>query len=72
MAAPADPGARLEALESRIMQQDQVIEDLHVALTAQWRVIDRLTRQLASLDERVQEFGKEPGAPPSDAPPPHY
>ena len=64
--------ARLDALESRAMQQDRVIEDLNTALTAQWRIIDRLTRQVANLDERVQEFGKGPGAAAPDAPPPHY
>ncbi len=69
---PAEALARLDALESRAMQQDQVIEDLNAALTAQWRVVDRLTRQLASLEERVGEFGKGPGALPPDAPPPHY
>ncbi len=63
--------ARLDALEIRAMHQDQLIEDLNAALTAQWRVIDDLHRQVARLDERVQDFGKGSGETP-ERPPPHY
>lgn len=63
--------ARLDALEAHAMQQDRIIEDLNTALTAQWRVIDSLTRQVAGLDERLQELGKPPGGAPVE-PPPHY
>ena len=70
---PVDPpSARIDALEMRAMRQDQVVEDLNAALTAQWRVIDNLTRLVASLDERVQEFGKPSGTGFPEAPPPHY
>lgn len=65
---------RLDALEMRIVHQDEVIEDLNRIVTAQWKEIDRLTREVVTLTERVNlaeqssgglERGEEP-------PPPHY
>ena len=46
---------RIDALESRLMFQDDTIETLNQTITEQWRKIDALTRQLASLSERLQE-----------------
>jgi SlyX protein len=39
---------RIDALEARLMFQDETIETLNKAITAQWQQIDALTRQLAS------------------------
>ena len=62
---------RIDALESRLMFQDETIETLNKTITEQWLKIDALTRQVANLSERLQEA--ETAAPgPSDAPPPHY
>jgi SlyX protein len=63
---------RIERLEIRLTEQEAVIEDLNAALTAQWTVIDRLTRQLGRLQEQVEEsaFRAASGAP--EPPPPHY
>jgi SlyX protein len=66
--------ARLDALEMRIVHQDEVIEDLNKIVTAQWREIDRLTREVVTLTERVNlaeqsAAGLDPGEEP---PPPHY
>ncbi len=63
---------RIARLESRLTEQEAVIEDLNAALTAQWKVIDRLTRQLGRLQEQVEEsaFRAASGAP--EPPPPHY
>jgi SlyX protein len=49
-----------------------MIEDLNAAITAQWGVIDRLSRQVARLQEQVEEsaFRAAGGAP--EPPPPHY
>ena len=65
----SDLAARIATLEMRTMHQDRVIEDLNAAITAQWRIIDGLTRQVANLDDRMREG---PVAAPSDVPPPHY
>lgn len=65
--------SRLEALETRIAYQDQIIEDLNEAITAQWREIDRLTREMVRLTERVERAEQMPaGAPEDEPPPPHY
>jgi len=64
---------RVDALEMRLTYQDATIEDLNATITAQWREIDRLVRQMASLTERFEEMDGRAG--PSGAPeppPPHY
>jgi SlyX protein len=64
---------RLEALEVRAAYQDQVIEDLNQTITAQWREIERLQRQLGRLEEQVNESIAAAGAPNlPEPPPPHY
>ena len=57
----------------RIAHQDQTIEDLNAAVTAQWKLIDRLERQVALLREQAEASASSTGAaPPADKPPPHY
>ena len=65
------PGERIDALEMRLTFQDETIETLNQTITRQWLEIDRLTRQLADMKERLREA--ESHAPgPSNEPPPHY
>jgi SlyX protein len=68
----AELSARIEALEVRITYQDRIIEDLNATVTAQWRQIDDLTKQIARMTDRLREM--EAAAPPGepDPPPPHY
>jgi SlyX protein len=62
---------RIDALESRLMFQDETIETLNKTITEQWLKIDALTRQMAALSERLQEA--EARAPSTaNEPPPHY
>ena len=62
---------RIDALEARSMYQEETIEQLNATITAQWKQIDVLTRQLAALTERLQEA--EANAPaPANEQPPHY
>ena len=62
---------RIAELESRLAFQDETIETLNQTITAQWIEIDRLTRQVAELKERLREA--ESNAPaPANEPPPHY
>jgi len=62
---------RIDALEMRLTYQDVTIETLNQTITAQWVEIDRLTRQVAELKERLLEA--ESSAPgPANEPPPHY
>ena len=71
MSDASDLGERLDALEMRLTYQDVTIETLNQTITTQWVEIDRLTRQVAELKERLQEA--ESNAPgPANEPPPHY
>ena len=64
-------GERIDVLETRIAYLDETIETLNLAITAQWKVIDALKRQVAVLDDRLQEAeSNAPGA--ANEPPPHY
>jgi SlyX protein len=62
---------RIDALEARVMYQDDTIETLNQTITAQWREIDALKRQIALLDQRLEE-AQAPAAELADEPPPHY
>jgi SlyX protein len=62
---------RIDALEMRLTYQDEAIEALNQTITAQWKQIDALTRQLAEVKARLQDA--ESNAPaPANEPPPHY
>jgi SlyX protein len=64
---------RIDALESRLAYQDQTIEQLNETITAQWKQIDALTRQLTTLSERLQEAeANAPVSAPANERPPHY
>ena len=64
-------GERIDGLEIRLAFQDETIEALNKTITAQWQQIDALTRQVAAVNERLQEAeSNAPGA--ADEPPPHY
>jgi uncharacterized coiled-coil protein SlyX len=62
---------RIDALEMRIAYQEETIEALNQTITAQWTEIDRLTRQLAELKERLQDAESNIPAPANERPP-HY
>jgi SlyX protein len=62
---------RIEALETRVAYQDQTIEELNAALTAQWRVVDLLTKKLTQLEEQMRS-GSFIADPATERPPPHY
>jgi len=73
MTDTSNTSARLDELEMRVIHQDQTIEDLNAAITAQWKLIERLERQVARLAERVADSEQSTGqAAPVDRPPPHY
>ncbi len=62
---------RLDAVESRLMYQDQAIETLNQTITDQWRKIEILVRQVTTLSERLEN--SETGVPgPANEQPPHY
>ncbi len=62
---------RIETMETRIAYQDDTIETLNATITAQWKQIDMLTRQMAALGERLAEAETAVGTPGNERPP-HY
>ena len=62
---------RIDRLETRLAYQDETIETLNQTITAQWKQIDALTRQVAELKERLQE-AESHATGPANEPPPHY
>ena len=72
MSDGGDLSERIDALESRIMYQDDTIETLNQTITAQWREIDTLKRQIALLNDRLDEARAAGAQGPVDEPPPHY
>jgi len=64
-------GARIDELEARLTFQDETIETLNRTITDQWLKLDRLTREISELTERLREAeDKSPG--PVNEVPPHY
>lgn len=62
---------RLMALEMRAAEQERVIEDLSGEIAEQWKGIERLRRQVASLSERFLSL-EEALPPAAAARPPHW
>jgi SlyX protein len=64
--------SRLDALEIRLVHQDEVIEDLNRTVIAQWKEIDRLSQQLARLTTHIANLAAPDGRDPGDEPPPPH
>lgn len=64
--------SRLEALEIRIAHQERMIDDLNQTITAQWKDIDRLKREVERLTDRVANAELALGPDPGDEPPPPH
>lgn len=69
--APQDLAERLDRLETRVMYQDDTIEILNQTITAQWREIDLLKRQIMQLKQQLEEAESSVEGPRNE-PPPHY
>jgi SlyX protein len=62
---------RIDALEAKLMFQEDTIEVLNTTITMQWHQIDALKRQLNHVNERLREA--EAGlSQPKNERPPHY
>ncbi|WP_343213150.1 SlyX family protein [Afipia sp. P52-10] len=71
MAEKPDTERRLTELETKLSFQDDTIDKLNAIILEQWKLIELHTRQIAALNERLQEAEKN-AAPVRNEPPPHY
>jgi len=62
---------RIDALEAKLMFQEDTIEVLNQTITLQWHQIDALKRQLTALSERLREAEAGTSGPANERPP-HY
>ena len=62
---------RIDALEAKLMFQEDTIEVLNQTITLQWHQIDALKRQLTDLSERLREAEAGTSRPANERPP-HY
>ena len=62
---------RIDALEAKLMFQEDTIEVLNQTITLQWHQIDALKRQLTALNERLREAEAGTSGPANERPP-HY
>ena len=62
---------RLDEMEMRIAHQDRTITELNDVITAQWKQLEAMARQLRRLGEELESM--EGGdAPSANQKPPHY
>lgn len=66
----SDISERIRDLETRFAHQEKIVAELNEVITAQWRKIELLGRQLMQLNEDMQTMDQS--APAADKPPPHY
>jgi len=64
-----DTTARLDEIEMRMAHQEQTIAELNDVITAQWKKIEALERQLGQLQGEMENIDQR--AVPVDRPP-HY
>jgi SlyX protein len=63
---------RVTALEERVAYQDETIEALNQTITKQWAQIDKLTRLVEALTDRLRETEAKAAQGPATERPPHY
>jgi len=64
--------SRLDDLEMRLAHHERMIDDLNQTITAQWKDIDRLKREVDRLNDRLANAEAALGPDPGDEPPPPH
>lgn len=71
MSDPSVPD-RVDALEIRAAHHERSLDEMNEVLLAQWKEIDRLTRLVARLEDRLAEAEDRAGRGPAPEPPPPH
>jgi SlyX protein len=66
-----DTEKRIDELEIRMAHQDKSIGDLNDVITAQWKKLEMLERQMRRLGEEMEAMDGGDG-PAANQKPPHY
>lgn len=71
---PPDESTRIGDLEVQVAHQTRLLDELNEIVRAQWTEIDKLTRSVTLLADRLVsiEASNKKGTPGEDPPPPHY
>ena len=62
---------RIDELEIRVAHQDKTIADLNDVITAQWKQLEAMERQLRRFGEELEAMESMEG-PAANQKPPHY
>lgn len=65
---------RITELEVQVAHTQHLVDQLNSVVTAQAKQIDRMTRTIGQLQQRIEDlkFKSEPQRDPLDEKPPHY
>ncbi len=65
---------RLADLEMQVAHQTKLLDELNETVREQWTEIDKLTKSVTLLVDRIQniEATSKKGPPGEEPPPPHY
>ena len=68
-----DPvGKKLDDLEIRFTEQEQMVQELSDIVSKQWDLIDRLTRRIERTHDRLTVLEEDAPLNSADEKPPHY
>ncbi len=70
----SDENEKLADLEVQVAHQTKLLDELNEIVRKQWNEIDKLTRSVTHLADRllnIEEANKK-GTPGEEPPPPHY
>lgn len=70
--SPAEPLARIEALEVKASYSEDLLETLNLTVYRQQQAIDALVQELRQLRQQLPEAGQQAPRSLRDELPPHY
>ncbi|MBC8270352.1 MAG: SlyX family protein [Rhodospirillaceae bacterium] len=68
-----DQSGRINQLEEALAHQEMLVHDLSDVLNKQWQAIERMSRRLQELEEKIDSLKSTTESPEAgEPPPPHY